>query len=305
MDYNKFSGMSDGSFKATKPAVAPEDEFLHNIYITAKLRDNEDLGKMQIRGYASNLTEIYMIILKHKIVLAKEADKKTQCFSYRDGNDWRGTTRDEHGNLRQCGRTAADRNANAFCNGCKAQYIIAGLLVSANGSPLKDAKGNDVYAFIRAQRSRYGTVSDYVYSLCNRDFGTHLFGEDPQAIAFEKEVVNPMRVITKITVGTADSAYGKQLVFSFASAKDVPDKYIEAFLNRANDVLLPEFIKKIDWSKSWGSDQQQRDSSEPTFDNAPMNEGFGGSQSQPASTNSDFSFGSGGDGGFDFDDFKM
>lgn len=302
-DFSKYSGMSSGTYQPSKPQVAPEDEFLHNIYITASMREGEDLGTMQIRGFASNLKEINMIILKHKIVLVNEQDKRTICFSYRDGSVWNGTTRDERGNLRVCGRRSDERQKNPFCASCRSQYIIAGLLVNPNGSIIKDQKGREVYVFIRGARSRYSSVSDYVYGLCNKDFPTKLFGEDPAAVAFEKEVVNPMRVITKITVGSQKSAYGLQMVYAFEPITPVPDNVIQSLLDRANDILLPEFVKKIDWSKS----ESFRGSDEPTFGEGPVstvNQTPAPEQTQSTTTVGSFDFG-GSPSGFNFDNFNM
>jgi len=133
-DFNEYADLGQTGYASNEP-VKPEDEFFHSLYIAGNSRPNhinitEEGGKMQIRGVEYNLNEVNMIITHVKKILVKnekdaQGKQKVGCFSFKPEPHppWHGW------NNKQCGSNSAERAADAFCNTCREQIIVAGIML--------------------------------------------------------------------------------------------------------------------------------------------------------------------------------
>jgi hypothetical protein len=242
---------------AMKEPEKPEEAFFHSIYIGGKERKNhlnivEQSGKLHIRGVAYNLPEVNMIVTTVKTVLVKNTKvagrDSIECFSFQEGQPpWKGTS----GNV--CGKNSAERAASTYCNQCRSHLIVAGIYVDENGNPHLDKESNKpFFVFIRARGTKYTKVSNYLGELSKVDFSPIFTPVTESSKEFEKKNVNHKRVVTKITVGSVDTTYGKQPAFDLTRGKDLPDKTVMDIL-KVSQKLIPKFIEKFDWSRRKGS----------------------------------------------------
>lgn len=240
----------------------PEEEMFHSIYIAGKTRMNhinveEKIEQFQIRGVEYNLNQVNMIITHTKDILAKNVTEqnrdKTVCFSYKNTDPWQGTTQVEGGAMRLCPATSPERIANSFCNGCKAQILVAGVYCSEDGMPILTDEKKPIFIFLRGKGMRYSAVSDYLNDRYQEDLPS-VIEKDPTKIteqlkAFEKEVVNNKRYVTKITRDSATSSYGRD-VYIFKLEKTIPldDNAVMKIL-KLSKATVEKFNEKFDWSK--------------------------------------------------------
>lgn len=268
------TGYQGGSGQSEQKA--PEDEFFHSVYISGQERKNhlniiEEVGKFQIRGVQYNLDEVNMVITHTKDILVKEkydAQTKRQsieCSSYKDTNPWVGSTKLPNGDPRQCPTTSPERSANAFCNGCKAQIIVAGILCEKSGTPILSDDQKPIFVFIRGKGTKYSNVSDYLNDRFNEEGLSPIFEPvTEQTTAFEKAVVNNKRFVVTITKGRAETNFGIKTVFDLNKGVELPKEAVMNILKLSKDVL-DKFNDKFDWSKrssnqttGYGGQQQKQ-----------------------------------------------
>lgn len=256
-DYQDLSGV--GFQGGGGEPTAPEDEFFHSIYISGKTRKNhinveEKGGKIQIRGVQYNLDEVNMVITHTKDILVNietvQGRDNIKCFSYKEGAaPWFGTSTLPDGSKRACPLTSAERAANDFCNKCRAQIIVAGILCSANGSPMLTEEKKPIFGFIRGKGMRYSNVSEYLNDRFNEDLTPIFEPVTEQSKQFEKSVVNNKRFVTKLTKGTATSTYGNDVaVFELTKGAEIPKDAVLKILKLSKDTV-DKFNEKFDWSK--------------------------------------------------------
>lgn len=252
MDFSQFAGLEETGY-AEKTPKSPENEMFHSCYIGGQTRENEsgveeEAGKLQIRGVSYNHDKVYMIVTHVKEILVKEGknDKgwnTLECFSYKNGPPpWKGFA---HG---PCGRNSAERAADPFCATCKAQILMAGILTDKNGKPQTDEDNKPVFIFIRGKGTKYGNVADYLGELSKMDLSPVFKPVTEKSTKFEKSVVNKMRFVTNVGIGTTKTRYGIKQVFSFETGKELPIEVVQKLLTVANDTL-EEFNEKFDWTR--------------------------------------------------------
>jgi len=265
MSFEEFQDLQETGYQGgSSEPIAPEDEFFKSIYIAGKSRKNaqnieEQSGKFQIRGFEYNLDEVNMIITHTKDILVKSRSEngrdKLECFSFKEGAPpWNGTTKLQNGQQRECPSTSAERAAVDFCNACRAQIIVGGILCNSNGSPVLSEDKKPVFVFIRAKGMRYSNVSEYLNDRFNEEDLTPIFEPvTEQSKAFEKAVVNNKRFVTKLTKGTANTRYGSDVnVFVLDKGPELPKDAVMKILKLSKDTL-EKFNDKFDWSKRKGA----------------------------------------------------
>ena len=256
IDMTDYSELVDEGGYNVKVPVAPEDEYFHAVYISGQQRTNhlgetEMPGKLQIRGFKSNLDVINMIIVNVKNVLVKTTRTKDNrdnldCFSYQGGElPWKGTTG------RVCGKNATERAADSYCAPCRSQLIVTGIYLDENEKPfLIDKK--PVYIFIRAKGVKYGNLANYLSDLAKRDDLTPLITPvTEQSKQFEKAQVNNKRFVTKISVGKQSTNFGLKDVFEFNSSSPLGVDAVKNVLNKTKETM-EKFKEKFDWSRGKG-----------------------------------------------------
>ena len=149
---------------------------------------------------------------------------------------------------------SAERAAVDFCNACRAQIIVGGILCNSNGSPVLSEDKKPVFVFIRAKGMRYSNVSEYLNDRFNEEDLTPIFEPvTEQSKAFEKAVVNNKRFVTKLTKGTANTRYGSDVnVFVLDKGPELPKDAVMKILKLSKDTL-EKFNDKFDWSKRKGA----------------------------------------------------
>lgn len=275
----------------------PEEEFFKSIYIAGQNRSHEngvmeEIEKLQIRGHSFNHTEVFMIITHVKDILNNEMKQNgrttSKCFSFKESSQppWYGSNPTPDGTPRICPVTSKDRKAVEFCQNCKAQIIMAGILCQPTGTPVLDDEKKPIFVFIRGKGVRYGNVGDYLSSLYQLDLDP-VFNEEGDAIReFEKRVVNHKRFVTKVTKTYVDTPnYGKKLAFAFEKTTEVKKDFAIELLDVAKNTM-EQFRKKFDWSKKKKSSapQDQKESGVMSMDGSSKtpDENTGGSGDAPS-----------------------
>jgi len=253
--FNDYKGSVYGG-GISRPQIKPEDEFFHSIYIAGSTRKNykdevEEGGKLQIRGFNINLTEVYMIILHtHQVLLKKNDKNKVECFSFREGEwPWKSTT----GKI--CCKNGTERAANDFCKNCKTELIVAGVLVNPGERNLekrliKDSEGRIVYGFIRGKGAKYNNVGTYLDELSKLEYPPLFQPATDETKKFEKLYSNNKRHLTKITVGSQNTRYGDKMVFQLNKSKEFLENSDVFKLLKMAKETQKEFKEKFDWSKN-------------------------------------------------------
>lgn len=253
IDFSEYSELvGEGGFDVKTP-VSPENEFFHAAYISGQSRQNhigemEIPGKLQIRGVRSNLDEIKFVIthIKQMLVNNNRVNNRDNlvCFSYQQGNPpWKGTS----GNI--CGKNAADRAANPFCNKCRSQLVVAGFLLDENtGKPFL-IDGKETYIFIRAKGVKYGNVANYLSELAKRDdLEPIVTPVTDESRKFEKSQVNHKRFVTVVKVGKENTNFGMKDVFVMEPGANLSVSAVKNTLNKAKETM-EKFKEKFDWSR--------------------------------------------------------
>jgi len=161
---------------------------------------------------------------------------------------WYGSQDMPDGTPRVCPVTSKDRKSVEYCQKCKAQIIMAGILCQPTGTPLLDDEKKPIFVFVRGKGTKYGNVSDYLSELYQLDLDP-VFEEEGDAIReFEKRVVNQKRFVTKITKTTADSNFGVKMVFAFERMAEINKEFAKELLDVSKNTM-EQFRKKFDWSK--------------------------------------------------------
>jgi len=255
-DFNEYADLGQTGYKSTEP-VKPEDEFFHSLYISGATRDNhvnisENAGKMQIRGVEYNLDSVNMIITHVKKILVKnEKDQagkqKVGCFSFKKEAQppWHGW------NNRVCGTNSAERAANAFCNQCREQILMAGIYVDQTGKPIPHAEtGKPIFIFLRGKGMKYNGVSQFLADCYKMEIKNPLFTPSTkESLDFEKATVNNKRFVTEIGMGKASSNYGEKDIFTFKHGAALDNQSIFNILGIAKKSLT-QFNDKFDWTRT-------------------------------------------------------
>ncbi len=274
-------GDNRGVGAVSKKQVAPEDEIFHSVYISGKTRTNEmgqveEAGKLQIRGVETNLDEVFCIILTSKLVNVNErkinGKQKLHCFSYRDTDPAVGL------NGKVC-PLSGERDLDTWCKGCRTQLLVIGILTDVNGKPKLTENKKPIYVFVRAKGVKYSDASDYLFSLSELNIDPYFDNADEDQLIFEKNNINPMRVVTKIFKGTANSSHGQKDVFNFEICGEVPLKLVERLI-KLNMEIVDEFDDKFNWGKrlkkkpSRSSSNQENTSENLTSNDFSMDDSF-------------------------------
>jgi len=253
-DFNQFSDLSQTGY-ADRTPTDPKDEFFHSVYIAGVTRTNEagiteEAGKLQARGVQYNNDSIHFIITHTKQVLAKihrdPAGKETiQCFTFQEGPPpWFGSHQNH-----QCGTNSAERAADQWCQPCRAQMIVAGIMCEANGNPIKNEDGKPQFIFIRGKGMKYAPVADYLSEMSKLDLEPFFHPQSDESRAFEKSVVNNKRFVTTITIDEVPSNFGPKKVFKFTAGTQIPNEVVAKILEAAKK-SLGKFKEKFDWGKN-------------------------------------------------------
>jgi hypothetical protein len=258
-DYQELNSTGVASGGGGGEQTPPEEEFFKSVYISGQNRKHQDgtmeeIEKLQVRGHSFNHTEVYMIITHTKDILNNESKENgrvsTKCFSFKETPmaPWYGSQDMPDGTPRVCPVTSKDRRAVEYCQKCKAQIIMAGILCQPTGTPILDSEKKPVFVFVRGKGTKYGNVSDYLSELYQLDLDP-VFEEEGDAIReFEKRVVNQKRFVTKITKTTADSNFGVKMVFAFERMAEINKEFAKELLDVSKNTM-EQFRKKFDWSK--------------------------------------------------------
>ncbi len=257
-DFGDYAGLYSTGHES-RESVKPEDEFYHSIYIAGAQRVNhinitEEVGKLQVRGVEYNKDKVHFIITHTKQVLSKttrdpQTNKdKLDCFCYQEGQPpWYGTSQ-ENGSPRICGTVSAERANNPFCNACRAQMIVAGLLCDESGKPVSNEEGKPTFIFLRGKGMKYSGVATYLNEMSKLDLKPLFTPPTEQSQRFEKAVVNNKRYVTTMTVGEAQSNFGPKKVFDFQKGNMIPNENVMEILKLAKQTI-EKFNDKMDWSK--------------------------------------------------------
>jgi len=251
--------------------ILPEEEFWKSVYISGASRTNhkgivEVPGKLQIRGFDYNLSEVYMVILFVKQILVKEVpdpnnpnQTRIECFSYRKGNPpYFGTSG------LQCGKNSQARAAVEYCRPCRSNLIVAGLLTKPDGDVVLDETGKPVFIFIRAKGIKYGPVNEYLSEIYQAEPLLHLVSSNDDAL--ERSSVNTRRFLTKIRIGKVPTRFGDKDCFYLEKVKELDKDQIQDLLKMATS-LVSKFDQKFDWSQNMSSGYV--DSSTPPTEDTP------------------------------------
>jgi len=251
MSYEEYEGLYATGHESKEP-VKPEDEFFHSVYIAGVERENhlkikEQIGKLQVRGVEYNKDKVCMIITHTKQVLSKSSrtnNKETlECFSYQEGGPpWKSTTG------RTCGVNSAERAAVEFCNTCRAQLIVGGILCDEGGKPHLSEENKPTFIFLRGKGMKYSGVADYLNEMSKLELDPVFEPPTEESKKFEKAVVNNKRHVTCVTVGQASSQYGMKNVFTLTRGAAIPKKNVLEILKIAKQTI-EKFNEKMDWSK--------------------------------------------------------
>jgi len=286
MSYEDYAGLYATGHESKEP-IKPEDEFFHSVYIAGVQRKNhvgieEQIGKLQVRGVEYNKGTVCMIITHTKQVLAKiarnqQGKETVECFSYQEGGPpWKGTSG------RQCGINSAERAAVDFCNACRAQMIVAGILCDESGKPALTEENKPTFIFVRGKGMKYSGVAEYLNEMSKLELEPLFEPPTEESKKFEKAVVNNKRHVTCITVGQANSQYGVKNVFELAKGAAIPKQNVMEILKIAKQTL-EKFNEKMDWSKgAAGSGYGQAAAPEGSQipDNQPTEQANTGGQSE-------------------------
>jgi len=246
-----YSDLTVTGYESREP-TKPEEEFFHSVYISGRTRKNhigitEEIGKFQIRGVEYNLNEVNMVITNVKEVLVritrnKEGRESVDCFSYKTGTSWKGTTG------RTCGINSAERAANDYCNLCRSQIIVSGVYCNTNGSPVLQ-EGKPIFVFIRGKGTKYSNVSNYLNDMFKIEDLDPIFEPiTEESQKFERTVVNNKRFVTNISVGETSTSFGPKAVFELKVGEKLSKKAVIGVL-KVSKQTLGKFNEKFDWSK--------------------------------------------------------
>lgn len=255
--FEEYQDLQGTGFEGREP-VAPEDEFFHSVYIAGKTRKNhinveEEAGKFQVRGVEYNLDQVNMVITHTKELLAKIVSQggrdNIECFSFKEGGPpWYGTSRLSDGAARMCPMTSAERSLNDFCNPCRSQIVVGGILCSSEGAPVLNEGNKPVFVFVRGKGTKYSNVSNYLSDMYKEDLSPIFEPVTEQTKSFEKAVVNNKRFVTNITKGTAQSSYGPKDVFILQKGPALKNEGVMNIL-KISKQTVEQFNEKFDWSR--------------------------------------------------------
>ncbi len=301
---NQYGSTQRGIGVTHREKVAPEDEMFHSVYVGGVDRKNEmgiteEAGKFHIRGVEYNLNEVYCVITTSKLINAKfvkhNGRDKLVCFSYRESEP----PVNYYG--KQC-PSSEERSKVPECEGCKSQILMVGILTDERGKPKVDKNKKPIFIFIRGKGVKYANVSDYLYSLSEMDIEPFFPEQNEESLTFEKNNVNPMRVVTRITKGVADSVHGPKTVFVFDKGVNTSKVLVERLL-KLNTEVIEEFDKKFNWGlglkkkRSTPTPENTPTSNDTTFEDPEQQ-----AATQPSNDNVFGDDGENNSSGFDFDD---
>jgi len=253
MDYSDYQDLGATGYADRKP-TDPKDEFFHSVYIAGVTRTNqenisEEAGKLQIRGVEYNKDMIHMIITHTKQVLVKtdrdaQSGRETvKCFSFQQGPPpWHGTHQNH-----QCGTNSAERAADPWCQQCRAQMIVAGILCDASGQPVKKEDGKPTFVFLRGKGMKYAPIADYLSEMAGLDLEPFFEPQTEESKRFEKAVVNNKRFVASVNIDEVPSNYGPKKVFKLTAGIQIPNEAVAKILELAKK-SLDKFNEKFNWT---------------------------------------------------------
>lgn len=210
---------------------------------------SEEAGKLQVRGVEYNKEMLHMIITHTKQVLVKaERDAKSgretvKCFSFQQGPPpWQGTHQNH-----QCGTNSAERAADPWCQQCRAQMIVVGILCDAAGQPVKKEDGKPTFIFLRGKGMKYAPIADYLSEMAGLDLEPFFEPQTEESKRFEKSVVNNKRFVTSINIEEVPSNYGPKKVFKLTAGLQIPNEAVAKILELAKKAL-DKFNEKFNWT---------------------------------------------------------
>jgi hypothetical protein len=283
MSFKDFDLLSDMGVEYKESVTTdPKDEFFHSLYIAGKSRKNEEgivekPDMLQIRGIEYNKDEVHIVTMHVKKVLVKNITEnkreKLECFSYKEGTQWKGTSG------RVCGINSGERAQNDYCKPCREQLIVSGVYCTPEGKPIVNSEGKPIFLFIRGKGTKYSNISSYLNDMYMKEFEPVFTPPTAESLSFEKRVVNPMRVVTKISIGFTDSAFGQKTVFELTAGNELDPHSVMEIL-KITKKTKEEFDLKMDWSKKksnaasgygdTGSAQQIPDPQQPSTPPQPQ-----------------------------------
>jgi hypothetical protein len=235
---------SNESFRSRK-------QTFKNVYITGAVRDNEEVGKMQvvkswegdspefILNNQSEINFITMFIKKMRVKVEGGEKERTTCFSYTG----------DAGAISTSGRTcptSAERANTSFCKDCRFQMTIAGALLDEKMKPVKDPETDKtVLIYFKNSGMKYMPAQEYIEKLQEKATELPPLSDDPDT---EATLVTPRRFITKVKVGKKSSNYGQKLVFEYEPSVVLPDKAVVKILEDCKG-YTKAFDEQFDASK--------------------------------------------------------
>jgi len=228
----------------------------HNIYITGQKRAGEEIGKMQVvkeYGRDGNATHILQNQEKIKIIIEfmkqirimkktiKQQDKVV-CMSYNSAE----------GSVSSSGRKCPNskERKNGWCDDCKFEWIISGLLLDSKNAPVKiknDDTGAEesVHIYTRNGGIKFGSVIDFQNALDEKVKDLPPLSDNEE---MERNVINPRRFVVEMSVTWKDTDHGQKAVFVYNPTTKLKDDTVQKILDECNK-LTPDFDSQFDTSK--------------------------------------------------------
>jgi len=261
-----------------------------SVYITGTSRriegtnEVEQIGKLQVHDTnIRNQDEICMIPMfaKRKLVKVRMDGMKeiVECFSYMKGEPpYKGTSG------RTCPNTSAQRDATVDCKGCRQRIILAGLLVTPEGKPIKDKDGEPIFVFLRGKGIKFMEIADYI-SECAKlpesklpSIREEVLKVKPNLIIktkpeYEKPMLNFRRFICHVGVQQVETNFGTRYIYKLTRGKPLPTKVVIDLLLKTEE-LSEIFDAKFDLSLQQTYVDYEEDLTEapPKFKEAPADQ---------------------------------
>lgn len=266
-NYEEFADLNGTGINIPKKeTIAPEDEFLHSIYICGMDRKNhKDItelnGKLQIRGVDYNLDDVNMIILlvrKIRVNKKKDSDGKTNiitCGSKLNTNPWTGTSG------RKC-PSAKERLLIEECKDCKHQIVVIGMLCdNSSGRPRFDSNNKPIFCFFVGRGIKWADVNQYLVDEDSKEITPIFTPVSEKSLKFEKENIGKSkRVVTNVGVAYKRSPRNNQLfqTFKLTEGIELSSKQVLSLLE-VSKKILPQVDEKLDRIVGIKNDNVQND----------------------------------------------
>ena len=255
-NYGKLAGYSSGGAKEAGPFT--------KIFISGEQRDDQDIRKMhaivQSKWDSKDLSEKFIVHNADKVNFIIMFIKKIRVKKEQLGKDYPEITYYSYD----------PDNESTFPEGAKCEFIFAGALLDENYKPILDRDDPTRTALVWFQNAgmRVGPAVEYLGELGKKSSELQPLSNDKD---FERNIVTPRRWITQVTIESRKSNYGNKDVYKYEAIKQLPDKNVEAIMDRCMKWVDP-FDLQFDLSKSVGGPQKSSggssyppDNDNPTF----------------------------------------